>query len=101
MVRLVHLCAFASSWTFTAAVRVTNDAETALEEGDVTAPTVLTDGVRESEIRHCALFHFQAYEEVVGGCNLPGEADAMTLAIAEIADPDLALVKADEDSLAA
>jgi hypothetical protein len=101
MVKSVRLCAFASCLTLTPAVRVTNNAQADLVEEDLTAPTALTDGVRESEIRHCALFHLQAFEEMVGGCDLPNGADAMTLAIEESADADLALTRADEDSFVA
>lgn len=101
MVSSVRLCSWASCLTLTLAVRVTNNAQSDLVEEELIAPTVLTDGVRESEIRHCALFHLQAFEEMVGGCNLLGGAAAMTMANEETADTDLALMRADEDSLAA
>lgn len=99
MVASARLCVFASCLTLTPAVRVSNDQQTDLAENDAAAPTALTDGVRESEIRHCALFHLQAFDEIVGGCDLGG-ADAMALAFEEVGD-ELVVTREDAESLVA
>jgi len=101
MVSSTRLCIFASCLTLTPAVRVANNehADLAVSEDDASAPVALTSGVRESEIRHCALFHIQAFDEIVGGCDLEG-ADPMTLAL-EQAGGELAVNHEDEESLRA
>lgn len=97
----VGLGILASCLTLAPAVRVANNHETDLQEGDESAPTALSDGVRESEIRHCGLFHLQAYEDMVVQCELPGGVDAMTLAIENADVSDLLVTAADEHSLMA
>lgn len=99
MVASVRLGVLVSYLSLTPAVRVSNTDDLNLAEDDATAPTVLTDGVRESEIRHCALFHLQSFNEIVGGCDL-GEADAMLRAL-EAAGDEMTVSHDDSESLRA
>jgi len=100
MVRGVGFGVLASCLTLAPGVRVANNGQTDLLEGNEAAPTAL-DGVRESETRHCALFHLQSFEAMVGQCELPGGVDAMTLAIQDADAPGLLVTDADELSLTA
>lgn len=86
----VGICFVATSFTSTSGARIKSAnlvikaeaAKVAETEDSETGPDVVTAGVRETEVRHCALFNFQSFAQLVDDCDgATSSEDAMAEAI--------------------
>jgi len=99
MLARVGICLAATSFTSTSAARiksanlVTKAQKVAETETEDSENPVATDGVRETEVRHCALFNFQAFSQLVHDCEAATPSDeAMREAIEHYGYDDTVLV---------
>jgi len=103
----VGICIAATSFTSTSAARIkyanianiqkTEIAET--EDSEAGQPSH-TDGIRETEVRHCALYHFQSFQQIADDCeDATSSEDAMAEALQHYSVEDATLPMSRNDAL--
>lgn len=89
MLARVGIYLAATSFTFASAARIADTEDSLETESLEVGHPLVTAGVRETEVRHCALYNFQAFLQLVNDCDrATSSSDAMEAALQHYDIPD-------------